>query len=262
MKTKLLVTINNLNDIKKLKKVGITTFLFALKNYSQGYEKTFSIDEINKINEKKYILINKLLNCKEIDELKKIIFLTKCDGIIFEDIGLLSLLKDFKGDKILFMNHFNCNHESINEWLKEVDSVILSNELTYKEYESITNNVDKDIILHVFGYNQVMNSKRHLLNNFYEQFSLKQNNFTEIKDKFGNTKFKILDEDVGTTVYSSKIFDGRRLLNLKNIKYFYINSSFIDIETILSFINNEIITNTDEGFLDKPTIYKLKEVKK
>lgn len=262
MKTKFLVAINNLSDIEKLKKVGITTFLFALQDFSQGYEKTFSFEEINKIKEKKYVLINKLLNCNEIEKLKEILPLIKCDGIFFEDIGLLSLLKDKKIEKILFMNHFNCNHKSVNEWLKEVDSVVLSNELTYKEYENITNNVDKDIILHIFGYNQIMNSKRHLLNNFYEQFNLKPNYFTEIKDKFGDTKFKILDEKVGTTVYSSKIFDGRRLLNLKNIKYFYINSSFIDIEIILKFINSEEILNTDDGFLDKPTIYKLKEVKK
>ena len=58
MKNKFLVSINNLLDIEKYKKVGITTFLFPLEDYTVGYPTCFSITEINKIEGiNKYVLI-------------------------------------------------------------------------------------------------------------------------------------------------------------------------------------------------------------
>ena len=163
-----IASINNLDDINKYKKAGITTFLFALKNYSIGYEKAFNIDEINSVNEKKYVLISQILDNNKIDSLKLVIKDLNVDGFIFEDIGLINILKDINKDKILFMNHFNCNYKSINEWLNYVDSVFVSNELTYDEIKEITKNVNKKIILHVFGYNQIMYSKRKLFTNYYD----------------------------------------------------------------------------------------------
>ena len=233
MSNNYLVTINKLNDIEKLKKVGVSTFVFALENYSIGYEKTFTVDEINNIKEKKLVLINTLLNCKKMDEIKEILPKIECDGFIFEDIGLINVLKNYKGLKILFMNHFNCNSESINNFLEYVDSVVISNELTLEEYKEITNKVNKKIVLNLFGYNQVMYSKRHLLSNFQEQFKLEKENFTEIKDKYGNTKFKVKEEQEGTIMLSNKIFDGRELLNLPNVLYYYLNTSYIAIEDTL-----------------------------
>ncbi len=257
-----LVSINDIDNIEKLKRVGINTFLFALKDYSIGYEKYFTIDEINNIDEKKYVLINKVLNTVEIENLKKIVFNLNVDGIIFEDIGLINVLKDYNKDKILFMNHFNTNSMTINEWLKYVDSVVLSNELTYSEYEKLVSLSDKEVVLNIFGYNQVMYSKRSLITNFENHFNENINHFNEISDKNSDLKFKIIEQDGETIILSNNIFDGRRLLNLNNIKYYYINSSFIDIESIIKFINNESIDNSDEGFLDKPTFYKLKGEKK
>ena len=64
MLTNYLVSINNLNDINIYKKAGITTFLFALKDYSIGYETTFTTNEINNLNVTKYVLINTLLNSR------------------------------------------------------------------------------------------------------------------------------------------------------------------------------------------------------
>lgn len=259
-KSKYLVSINNINDIIEYKKVGITTFLFALKEYSVGYEKTFSIEEINSINETKYVLVNRILNTKEIDNIKSIINNLDCDGIVFEDIGLINIIKN--KEKILFINHFNCNSLSINNYLKYVDSVVVSNELTYDEYENISNKVDKEIILNIFGYNQIMYSKRSLLSNYNSHFKQEKTFFNEIKDQNSPIKFKILEQNGETIVLSNNIFDGRRLLNLNNIRYYYLNTSYINLNIVLKFINNEKIDNSDEGFLDKPSYYKLKEVEK
>lgn len=255
-KTNILVSVNNIEDINDYKKVGITTFLFALKDYSIGYETTFSIEEINNINEEKYVLINRLLNSDEIDKLKTIIPKLNCKGIIFEDIGLINIIKN--QEKILFINHFNCNSLSINYWLEYVTSVVVSNELTYEEYEIITKNVNKSIVLNIFGYNQVMYSKRKLLSNFNEQFNLDKTYNNVIKDQNGDVSFRMIEQNDETIVLSNKIFDGRRLFNLNNVKFFYINTSFISKDNVLKFLNNQVVDETNDGFLSHATYYKVK----
>ncbi len=259
-KTKFLVTINNIKDLEIYKKVGISTFVFALKDYSIGYENTFSYEEINNINDKKYVLINQVLDNKKIDNLKELLPKINADGFIFEDIGLINVFKELNinGNKILFMNHFNCNYESVNIWLNYVDSVFISNELTYDELKDITMKSNKEVVLHVFGYNQIMYSKRKLLSNYYKYNNLDIKLKNTIKDKASDIKFNVIEDDNGTVFLSNKIFNGSRLLDLDNVLYYYINTSFINTDDVISFINGNDIDNTDNGFLDTKTIYKLK----
>lgn len=259
-KTKLLVSINNINDIEKYKMVGISTFVFALKDYSIGYEKSFSYEEINSIKEKKYVIINQVLDNNKIDSLKQILPKLNVDGFIFEDIGLINLFRDLniKGQKILFMNHFNCNYESVNLWLDYVDSVFISNELTYDELKEIASKCKKEIVLHVFGYNQIMYSKRKLLSNYYKYNEKKIKLKNTIKDKASEIKFNVIEDNNGTVFLSCKVFDGRSLLVLENVLYYYMNTSYINIEDVINFIKGEEVDNSDDGFLNKKTIYKLK----
>ena len=141
---------------------------------------------------------------------------------------------------------------------------VLSN--TYKTINYVNklllNYPKKEVVLNIFGYNQVMYSKRELLSNFNRHFNLKNTYNNEIKDQNSNTKFKIVERDGETVVLSNHIFDGRRLLALDNVKYYYLNTSFIDLNTTINFILGKEIENSDEGFLDKASYYKLEEVKK
>ena len=255
-----LVSINNLNDIEKYKKVGISTFLFALKDYSIGYEKTFTIEEINNINEKKYVLINALLTSEDIDNLKKIINSLNVDGFIFEDVGLINVLNELNkpAKKILYMNHFNCNSASVNAWLNYCDSVVLSNELTLDEYRYISEHVDSPIVLNVFGYNEIMYSKRKLLSNYYQKFMVDGKKMNTIEDQVSHIKFHLVETDLGTIALSEHIFNGSKLLNLNNVLFFYLNTSFISTDEVFKFVSGETLVNTDEGFLNTPTIYKLR----
>lgn len=255
-----LVSINNIKDIDKYKKVGLTTFLFALKEYSIGYESYFDVDTINQICGNKYVLINRLLDSKDIDNLKKILPNLHVNGFIFEDIGLINVFKelDIKGQKILFMNHFNCNYASINTWLNYVDSVFVSNELTEEEYDLILKNVSKPIVVNIFGYNEIMYSRRFLLTNFYKNFKLKNQPFNTIEDKVSHIKFHLVESEYGTIALSEHIYDGRRLYNKNNILFYYINMSFISNEKLYKFLKGETVPNSDNGFLDTPTVYKIR----
>ena len=71
MQNKFLISINNLNDIKDYKKVGVSTFLFPLQDYCVGYVHEFSKEDINNLKSiNKYVLINRILDCQDIDNLK------------------------------------------------------------------------------------------------------------------------------------------------------------------------------------------------
>lgn len=262
MKNNFIINVDKIEYIKEYKECGITTFLFALKDYSVGYN-SFTIEEINNIDEEnKYLLINRVLDCESIDNLKKLLPKIKnIKGIFYEDIGIINIVKDPNIELILFQNHFNTNTYSINYWLDRVTSVVISNELTKEELTYITKNAKKPIVLHLYGHNQVMYSRRLLLTNWSKNFNIVNKNTNLIEDISTKVRFRVIENEYGTVMYSDKIFNGKELLSLNNIKYFYINPTLIDHSIVIDFLNN-MKTHTNElednGFLEKETIYKLK----
>ena len=82
-----------------------------------------------------------------------------------------------------------------------------------------------------------------------------------------------MDTSNGTTAYSGFILNGVKEYSDLDVDYYVINSFLIDdIEAILDIFNeinesnlekcyqklNNLIGNTDDGFLHKETIYKVK----
>lgn len=251
---KILITINSIEDINKLKALGVTKYVFPLKEFCVGIPNTFSLSEIK---EDGYLFINRILDNDGIDKLRSILnkLTSNIKGIIFDDLGIYELIKNLDIEKILYLSHFNCNKESINIYLDLVDSVIPSTDITYDELEYIVNNSKKELCLFTFGYVGVMYSRRLLIDNYSKYHHLAKENPIIIDNT--NHKFLVYENAYGTYFYHNNIFDGRILNNLK-AKYNFINSVFLDIDTIIKVLNNEDIQNTDDGFLNKETIYKLK----
>ena len=257
----ILIYVDKLEYISDYRKAGVSAFLFGLSGYCVGYN-TYTLDEIKNVEvSNKYLLINRVLDCKAIDELKVILKdISGIKGIVFEDIGLVNVLKDYDVEKILFQNHFGTNKESINFWLDRVDSVFVSNEITYEEIDYICKNVKKDVVLHLYGYNQVMYSRRLLLSNWSDRFNIEKKSTNVISDISSGIKFRAMENEYGTVMYSQNIFNGSRLLGLDNVKYYYVNTTMIDHDVIMDFLSNKehISEDEDNGFLDRETIYKLK----
>ena len=257
----ILIYVDKLEYISDYRKAGVSAFLFGLSNYCVGYN-TYTLDDIKSVEvSNKYLLINRVLDCKAIDELKVILKdISGIKGIVFEDIGLVNVLNDFEGEKILFQNHFGTNKDSINFWLDRVDSVFVSNEITYDEIDYICKNVKKDVVLHLYGYNQVMYSRRLLLSNWSERFNIEKKSTNVISDISSGIKFRAMENEYGTVMYSQNVFNGSRLLGLDNVKYYYVNTTMVDHNVIMDFLTNKEHSSEDEdnGFLDRETIYKLK----
>ena len=185
-KQKVLININNLDELNEYKKIGINNFLFALEGFSIGYN-SFDIKDIP---EDSYILINRVLDSKDVDNLKLIKNdLTKFKGIIYEDIAVYQIFKDTDIDLIWNQAHFGTNLSSINIWLDRVKSAVVSNEITSKEIEDIINGVKKPVVFNTFGKNMIMYSRRTLLSNFNKYNDLEKYNDMVLGENHTNNSF-------------------------------------------------------------------------
>lgn len=252
---KILITINNLEDIDKLKELGITKYVFPLKGFCVGIPNTFLISEIPCDG---YIFINRILDNKGIDDLREIIhnMPENIKGIIFDDLGIMELIKDLDIEKILYLSHFNTNSKSVNIYLDMVDSAILSTDITKEEIEAIIKNAKKGITLFTLGYTGVMYSRRLLIDNYSKFYNIEKENPLVI-DNTGH-KFIVYENDYGTYFYHNKIFNGLELMEL-DAKYYFVNSVFMNMDDIIKMLNKEDTEiDSDKGFLYTETIYKLK----
>lgn len=260
----ILLLIDNDDLIKKAKKVGINTFLFPVKGYSVGFKKTY---ELADIKEEAFLYINRNLTNEDINNLKKSIIKlpTNIKGIVFEDLGLINVLKDTNLIKIYDSRHLNCSYLSVNAILNFVDSVILSTDVTEPEMKVIIKNTSKKISLYTFGLNRIMYSRRTLLTNYAKEYNLDKKEEKDVLEKVTNQKFKVVENEYGTVFYPEKFYDGLRLFNL-DAAYYVVNMAFLsneDQDKLLdNFKNSNYIVDgigslTSSYFLDEETYYKL-----
>ena len=261
----ILIYVDDLKHINDYRKVGVSAFLFALDGYSVGYN-TYSLEEIKKEEvSNKYIMINRMLDCNDVDRLKEILKDVKgIKGIVYEDIAVYRIALELKLDVelIFFQNHFGTNVHSVNFWLNRVNSMFISNEITKDEIDLITKEAIKPVCINLYGYNQVMYSRRLLLSNWSEEFNIPYKSTNVLEDKATHVKFRAIENDYGTVMYSDKIFNGKDLIGLGNVKFFYVNPMMIEHNIVMDFFNDiveHVSELEDDGFLNRETIYKLKE---
>lgn len=255
-KQKVLININNLNEVEEYKKIGINNFLFALEGFSVGYE-SFKLSDIPKDS---YILINRVLDSKGIDELK----LIKDDlkgykGVIFEDLGVYNTLKDIV-PLIWAQSHFGTNTESINFWLGKCESTLISNEITKEEIKDIVDNAISPVVFNVFGKNMIMYSRRTLLTNFNKYNELSNYNDMELNETHTKNKFLVKESEYGSAFFNNEYFNYIKFsdeLNDDNIKFYLVFNLDLPVEKVASVLDGEEYGN--DGFLNKKTVYRMSE---
>lgn len=253
------VIISSIKEAKEIKD-WIDAFLIPLKDLSINYTNTFTIDEIKqvqKLDKETFVIINKNIENKELDKLEKV--LKELDelnlqGIIFYDIAIVELKKELnlKTDLVWNQEHLSTNYESVNYWYeKGAKYSYLSSEITKNEIEEIRKKTKAKLMINAYGYIPMFTSKRHLVDNYLETFSIKEKGNIIYKEE---KNYNIKDEKNGTTVYTDYI------LNIKeniDVDYNIYNSNMIDEEEFKQVLINN--TKKEEtGFLYKETIYKVK----
>jgi hypothetical protein len=118
-------------------------------------------------------------------------------------------------------------------------------------------------------------SKRHIVKNYLENFKLIDSSSVNYMTKENKT-YPIIDNNIGTSVYSANILNGiKTSLNI-DADYIVLNSFKIEIDKFISVIEmfksvnkdnvldyeeriNNMFENVDNGFLNTKTIYKVKK---
>lgn len=256
--SKILININNKNDIEEYKKIGITNFLFAIDEFSIGY-KSFSLSEIP---DDSYLLINRVMDTNTVDKLKSLKDeIKRFKGIIYEDIAVYQIFKDEDIELIWFQNHFTTNYKSINYWLDNgCTSAVISNEITESEIKEILDNTHKPLVLNILGKNQIMYSRRRLLSNFNAYNNLSGFFDMNLHEPVTNNNFRATESEFGTVIMNDEYFNYVPLMKKiddEKIKYYLILNQDLESDKIKSILEGVDFGNT--GFLNKKTVYRMSE---
>src|SRR5690625_3383445 len=109
-KTEILAPVGKMSMLKAGLAAGALSFYLALDDFgARAYAKNFSIDNIKEVidyihlyERKVFVTVNTLIKDEEMD--KALYYVEKlieygADGILIQDIGLYSLIKDYKNEK-------------------------------------------------------------------------------------------------------------------------------------------------------------------
>ena len=248
---KKLVTVTNREVIKELKEQDIN-LLYPLRFYCVGYEEEFAINEIDD-----YVLVNRLLDDTELEELAIILNNAHIKGIVFDDLGIIDIVKNLKITKILLLDHLATNTISINYYLDYVDSIVVSNDLTKEEITEIVKNSKKPLVLNVFGAKTLMYSRRLLLTNYALYHKISNQNYLEAQ--IDNKYFRISENAYGTKFYAKKYYNALELLDLNNVLFYWYDPIFLTSSDIKKVVLNNDLTAilNDPLFLHNATFYKV-----
>lgn len=266
---KFLVTITDLEQLEICKKARITNFLFPLKDYCVGFKTTFELDEIK---EEGYLYLNRILDNKSYENLKPILsnLPDKIKGIVFEDFGVITLAEELNLnlELILYQTHFATNHQSINENLEYVDSIVISTDITKKEIDKILQKTNKPLVYVLYSLIPAMYSRRTLLTNFETEFATPKKEIVTLEEQISKKNFIAMENEYGTVLYHDKYLNAIDDLDDTKIKYYLINPLLLSKEELNQVLENliakkkELQANEDRGFLDQETIYRIKEVRR
>lgn len=251
----ILYTVTDINLITKLKENGVKDFAFPLSFFCVGIPKTFELNEIKEENS--YLFINRILDTNGIDKFKKIVsnLPSNIKGIIFDDIGILNILKDLPIKKILFLSHFNTNYESINYYFNYVDDIIVSTDITEEEIDEIIKKTNNKVSLFTFGLVSSLYSRRTLITSYNKHYN--ENKDLIMDAKVMDKKFITIENEFGTVMYHYPYFNGLNLLK-KDCHYNFYFPILLDNDKQIELISNNLDNiEVDDGFLNIKTIYKL-----
>jgi putative protease len=189
-----------------------------LKDYSCGYLKTYSLDELPSIiqtihNSKKkvYVSLNIISNENNINSLEQNMEYIKslnADGYVIADFGIFQVFKEFQmTNKIIFNPVTNITNKYSTSIANNmgINHVCLANELNIKDIIEIANYNQGNIQLLAQGYYQICNSKRPLLTNFFKNFKIESDSkYFYIKEESRDYAYPIIEINGETLVFIDK----------------------------------------------------------
>ena len=281
---KLLTVPKNLEEIEKTKTL-VDGFIIGIKDMSINVN--MYIEELNilkNIDKDIFIALNKNMHNSALTKLKEILIDLNnynIKGVLYYDVAVLNIyrLLDLNYDLVWSQEHLTTNYNTINYWNSfGVNYTYLSSDITEEEIIEISKNTKSKLIVNLFGYLPMFVSKRHIVKNYLEYFKLNDESDVNYMTK-ENKIYPIIDNNIGTSVYSNNILNGiKTSLNI-NVDYIVLNSFDIELDKFISVVEmfksvnkdnvleyeekiNNMFFNVDNGFLNTRTIYKVKNDEK
>lgn len=282
--SKILTIPSSFEEIEKTKE-KTDGFIIGIKDMCVNTNLLIGIEELdllNKFNDKDiFISLNKNMHNKDLNIVKEILLKLNeynIKGVLYYDVGILNIYNslDLKYDLVWSQEHLTTNYNTINFWNSfGAKYAYISSDITEEEIIEISKKSNSKLMVTLFGYLPMFVSKRHIVKNYLEYFDLNDNSKINYMEKEGKT-YPIIDNNIGTQVYSNNILNGIKFkLNIE-VEYIILNSFNIDLDKFISIIDmfkmvnkdnaveyndkiNNMFTNIDEGFLNTKTIYRVKK---
>ena len=281
---KILTYPKNIEEVNKTIDL-VDGFIIGIKDMS--INTNMYIDDLTilkNINKDIFISLNKNMHNSDLVKLKQLLIDLNnynIKGVLYYDIAVLNIYRtlDLNYDLVWAQEHLTTNYNTINYWNKfGVNYTYLSSDITEEEIIEITKNTNCKLMVNLFGYLPMFVSKRHIVKNYLECFKLEDNSNVNYMTKESKT-YPIIDNNVGTSVYSANILNGiRTSLNI-DVDYIVLNSFDIELYKFISVIEmfkgvnsdnvleyeekiNNMFPNVDNGFLNTKTIYRVKKDEK
>lgn len=270
----------------------VDSYLFGVKGFSTNFECYYTLEELKplitklkKSQKEVFLSFNKNMHTSDLEPLKSLLKeceTLKVDGIFYYDISLVKLKKDGWYDLPLIWHqeHMTTNYETCNFWGNQgVQMACLSSEITLEEIIEVKKHTKMGLIVPIFGYLPMFVSKRNLVKNYMERFQLEERK-TQYQIKKEGYTYPIVNDEMGTQVYSSHILNGmEESLRLKeeDISYLLFYSFHIAPECMVEVLKlyhsltkeNVLLQeekldqmlkgNTDKGFFYKETVFRVKK---
>ncbi len=285
---KIITIPSSIEEIKKTKN-KVDGFIIGIKDMAVNVNYCIDIGELQSIidvigNKELFIAVNKNIHNNELDNLKKIMISLNdynIKGVMYYDVSVLSIYNslDLNYDLVYSAEHYTTNYNSINYWYDfNVKYVVVSNDISEDEMITISKNSKLKCMINLFGYLPMFVSRRHIVNNYLDYFKIDDSSSINYIEKEGKV-YPIIDNNIGTSVYSSNIFNGIRLSLKLDVEYIILNSFNINLQDFMSIIDmfnsvtqdnvseydkkiNSMFSNVDYAFLDNKTIYRVKKNEK
>lgn len=231
----LLVTANNLEEIRCYGGAGADAFLIGDKHFAIKCSDYFNIDEMElaikmtkEQGKKIYLLVNALYHNDELKELKDYIF-SVCklgiDALVFEDPAVYSIVSELNCGLPLHLSSGSMitNSGVINFWESYgVKRAELARELTVEEIIAIVANTEMKLVVQVYGRTAIFYSRRQLVSSYLEYIDyapdeewVASNNddFLFLREHERPEKiFPLIEDQHGTHLFSDQLVDHRSAL--------------------------------------------------
>ncbi len=282
---KLITLPSSIDEIERTKNL-VDGFIVGIKDMCVNTN--FCIDDLSILSSLNgldiFISLNKNMHNSDLVKVESILLELNnypIKGVLFYDIGVLNIYNrlNLNYDLVWAQEHLTTNFNTINYWYKKgAKYTLVSSDITFEEIKDIEHNAKSKLMVNLFGYLPMFVSKRHIVRNYLNQFDLSDNSSVNYMEKEGNT-YPIIDNNVGTFCYSAYILNGIKYMLDLNVEYIILNSFNIDIIKMIEVIKmfksvnksnvleyeskiNDMFGNTNYGFLDTKTIYRVKKNEK